>query len=482
LAQHTNFQGTYFNPKFDQLYQAHTSQNLTMVTEVLPKTALIKVEVGYLGGSISTFGADFVTNITSQKSVASLALGVSNFFSLHPETSARVQLPFQNATLLINDPPSPSTFTDNPYIQASRVGQILDTVFGFVFKLASFVPVIGDFSGSAFEVIKAGLDLAQAVSNVGVQVPSTSLPFTDQNSTGGANTFPLKSWVTNESFVTYTVTESMNYVNGGSLAPPNPPPIPRDFTNWHVSSVSLGTSQGPWVNGVVSLGAGYQCRLQMRQTTTLGPALLPVTHFYEDAPIAPTLGQPGLIPNTDVKPGVSSKLPLDGGGFSIQGAWTSQGYNVNDVVTIGGVAYACILATPGPAAPQPGPPNATFWEQITGLVNRGAWDPATIYNIGDYVQFQSLNYTCVFIYNPTAPQPTPPNVTYWTPLTPSSNLVTSTYKYVQYLTELSVNNPNINDINGLPVPAGWNAVFLNGVLYGVFDGLVWHQSDNLINP
>src|SRR5205085_9232206 len=44
-----NFQDTYFNPKFDQLYQSHTPSNVTMVTEVIPKTSLIKIEVGYLG-------------------------------------------------------------------------------------------------------------------------------------------------------------------------------------------------------------------------------------------------------------------------------------------------------------------------------------------------------------------------------------------------------------------------------------------------
>lgn len=472
-----DFTDVYFNPLFDGLYTNFTGGATVMVTEIVPKVLLLKIEVGYLGGNLTTLATDFITNITTPTSIASLALGVANFAALHPETSSRVQLPYQQSTLLMNDPPTISTFTTDNYIQASSTGQILNDVFSVITTLLSFVPVVGSAIGAGFSILQSALDIVSATQTVGVQTASPSVPWTNNNN------FPNKAWTSNSSFLSYNVTESLLYIENVQTFVPNPPPVARTPANWNVvSNVPNNGLLGPWVNGVVSLGAGYQCRVSVDENIQAGPALFTITHFYQDAPLAPDLGNPGLIQAIEVKSGTSATVPLDGGGFNIKGTWSSQGYNVNDVVVVGGVAYAAILAVPGVALPQPSPPNAAFWA-AGGIVNAGVWAPATIYSsiTPDVVSFNGFPYTCVAQYQPPAAQPSPPNITYWEVLSAGGS-VFSSYKYAQFSVEFSINNPNITDLFDNPVPAGWNAVYINGSLFAVFDGFTWHQSPTLMNP
>jgi len=95
----------------------------------------------------------------------------------------------------------------------------------------------------------------------------------------------------------------------------------------------------------------------------------------------------------------TSKWSLFVGGYNNTTWYQSTFYNLNDVVKIGGKEYICILQH----SSSTGTGNTGFFTDLTankwsvfvdGQSWRGAWATSTFYNIGDLVSYGSLVYIC----------------------------------------------------------------------------------------
>ena len=95
--------------------------------------------------------------------------------------------------------------------------------------------------------------------------------------------------------------------------------------------------------------------------------------------------------------------------FVYQGAWTnanSQTYVVDDVVTVGGKTYICVLSHT-PTAGSAGfatdlAANPTNWNLVAdGAKWTGTWANSTYYNVSDQVQYGGVVYQCLTAHTST---------------------------------------------------------------------------------
>jgi hypothetical protein len=83
--------------------------------------------------------------------------------------------------------------------------------------------------------------------------------------------------------------------------------------------------------------------------------------------------------------------------FVYQGSWaTGTAYSVDDVVSIGGKTYICVLShSSSPLFATDLIANPPKWKIVAdGLQWRGNWSPTTYYNSGDLVKYGGIVYEC----------------------------------------------------------------------------------------
>ena len=86
--------------------------------------------------------------------------------------------------------------------------------------------------------------------------------------------------------------------------------------------------------------------------------------------------------------------------FVYQGSWAStRAYVVDDVVSVGGKAYICVISHTSSAlfaTDLAGVPGVTKWNIVSdGLQWRGDWEETTYYQLGDLVKYGGIVYTCI---------------------------------------------------------------------------------------
>jgi len=86
--------------------------------------------------------------------------------------------------------------------------------------------------------------------------------------------------------------------------------------------------------------------------------------------------------------------------FVYQGSWTtSRAYVVDDVVSVGGKAYICVISHTSSslfATDLAGGVGVTKWNIVSdGLQWKGDWIATTYYQLGDLVKYGGIVYTCI---------------------------------------------------------------------------------------
>ena len=81
--------------------------------------------------------------------------------------------------------------------------------------------------------------------------------------------------------------------------------------------------------------------------------------------------------------------------FVWQGAWTTgTAYTPDDLITIGGQVYICVTSHTA-AALFSTDLTSSYWQLAAGGLNwKGTWNPSTLYNINDLVQWGGTVYAC----------------------------------------------------------------------------------------
>ena len=80
--------------------------------------------------------------------------------------------------------------------------------------------------------------------------------------------------------------------------------------------------------------------------------------------------------------------------FVYQGAWTtSTGYVIDDVVTVSGKTFICVLGHT--ASSTFATDESTKWKLVAdGVAWRSTWAAATLYNKGDLAKYGAIVYQC----------------------------------------------------------------------------------------
>lgn len=305
LSVQTSDLGTTEDPIALGLYSAETPDRVTTVTEMMPKSVRIKVEVGKLGGNTLNLEND-VKPLEAATSMKALNSSMALFEELHPLQGVKLRLKDQVAVFL-GDEGTNTELVKLPYVQPSSLGGTIEKFLGYGFQAVRFVTGIAYID---YSYVEAGVKLIQTVSDL-IQpdlVPSLELPFE------GETKYPVSKWEGNEASIVKITTELIDYVvdaddpsTPSDITPiptyVNNPPIP--YTNTINSSLlQQGLSIrifGPWVDGVVVSGSGWQIRMSTVRTDRVYARLFPATHIYTSLPRTTTLGTPGILTGVTVK-------------------------------------------------------------------------------------------------------------------------------------------------------------------------------------
>ena len=431
-----------------QFIKSTTSIDFTIVQESVPITDVFTLEVGYLQNQ-STLVSDFNTLITPATTITELTANKSTFDQLHQETG-KIQLPFAQGTLVTDLPVGPSTHIRNEYFEESNTD--VDTHIATIVRTAiSFIPVVGSIIAAGVTVIEAAINIGLELTNAndaniafpdnfrGIPVDASTVawPYTSEN------TFPRNVWGVEYGYVTKSVTERKYRWSQTNPGPDilQPPPDPFagalktiDWNLFRSATTRTPRREGPWVLHEEALSLGPALSLNVANDITREVKLFLQSHMYVD------------WPTTDI-PGTSGLLAI--------GARQVKRSALPDFNILNGFP----------------------------LRVRGQWSPFLRYVAGDVAGYLGQSYLRIKSLPESAPFGDINDTTLWEPLVDMVPLskTESEYKYAQYIITATIDR-NILGLQGQVIDPNWNAIYINGQLYGVFDGLTWVFGDNLLNP
>jgi hypothetical protein len=138
-----------------------------------------------------------------------------------------------------------------------------------------------------------------------------------------------------------------------------------------------------------------------------------------------------------------------------QGTWTPGGsYVVDDIVTVGGKTYICVVSNTASAAFNTDlTANPTLWNLIAdGSQWRGTWVNATTYNIGDLALYGGLIYQCTTAHTSTSATAT------LTATAATANGTTATITFAQQVVQPYLVGASIT-VAGFTSQTGFNGTF-----------------------
>lgn len=444
------FNLTWYNPMVDTyrsggktIYGFDTRSQVTMTTDTIQTRAIVKIDVAKLTcATTRDICDDFNLMIASKQNVMDLGLGHAEFTSLWTKAS-NYRLPDQKCGMLYNSGDFFNNLELNPYLTdyESTVQESWTSMTKLITDLLGAIPVIGKYASVSLASIGKVIDAtttgspSNPASGISTFASPNALPFVKME----PKSYPISvlAKTSNEDYITYNYEESYTLPRSGSFGSP----VNRtDIYKFRPqgSPATYNQVTGPFVDGVITVGTGYAVRARMDQTIKMYDVRLNNTNFYKNAKTTILQGNDGLLAagSVKIKTGAISKgnSTLDGAcEYNYTGNWdASKTYSTFDIAVYLGTSYACIISPP-----------TTLTSATTPLADPINWEPV-------------LNYQIL-------KQP-------------------SVYKYAQFRIDLNINKENLTDISGNDVPTDWNAVYVNDVLYGVFNGKKWVYSDNLINP